>query len=200
MSKLLIVDVDDTVLDFSRPFQDWARTKGYSFDRCMRQMPPGGLSGNGGVQGLLGVDAETANQLVEEFTLDTDDFADLPAEPDAAKVLPVLHDMGYEFIAITATIPTDENRRRRAANLKRAFGFDFLDVHCTGLHLPKRQMLMTYVPTVFVEDNFGHAVAGHEVGHASYLLDRSYTRGLEHEGVRRVKNWYAIAADLLGAE
>jgi FMN phosphatase YigB (HAD superfamily) len=190
---MLCVDVDDTILEFTRPFQNWVRTKGYEFERCIRQMKTGAT-----IDTLLGTDRETTDELIREFTLQTDDFADLPAEPDAVKVLPELHKAGYEFVAITATFDTEENRRRRAANLKKAFGFEFAAVHLTGLGGSKRSFLEMYQPTVFVEDNFGHAVAGHEVGHTSYLLDRSYTRGLEHEGVRRVKNWYAIAADLLG--
>jgi hypothetical protein len=188
MSKrIILTDIDDTALEFTRPFQNWVRTKGYEFERCIRQMKTGAT-----IDALLGTDRETTDKLIEEFTLSTDDFADLPPEPCAARVLPLMHALGYEFIAITATYPTEENRRRRAANLKKAFGFDFYHVHCTGLHQSKREILQTYEPTFWVEDNFGHAVTGHEVGHTSLLVDRTYTRGLEHEGVRRVKNWHEI--------
>lgn len=186
--KYILTDVDDTVLDFTRPFQDWARKKGYEFEGCMREMD------GGGIPRLLGIDREEADRLVTEFTLESEEFGNLPPEPCAAEVLPRLKKAGCQFVAITATIDSKENHTRRFNNLYRAFGFPFIPVYLTGLGQSKERWLKTFDPTIWVEDNFEHAVNGAEAcGHQSIIIDRTYNSMKSHPLVHRVRNWHEIA-------
>lgn len=189
-ARVLLTDIDDTILDFARPFQMWAKSKGYAFDGCMREM-------TGGIPALLDISRFEADRLVTEFILESDEFAMLPPEPCAEKVLPELHRAGFEFVAITATINNTDVWRRRRQNLVSAFGFPFKEVRLTGLGECKGSALRGYDPTVWVEDNFGHAVTGAEIGHDSYVLTRGYNVDLEHPKVTRLTGWYEIADRLL---
>jgi hypothetical protein len=190
-NRYILTDFDDTILDFSRPFQAWAKDQGYSFSSCLREQP------SGGIPALLGIDRDEADRIVTEFTLHSREFGALPPEPCAAEVLPELHKAGYRFVGITATLDHAGNWERRWKNFKDAFGFELDRLHCTGLGTSKEYYLKRYDTGVWVEDNFGHAVVGAEVGHKTYILDRSYNTTEQHPKVTRVNDWHAIANNLL---
>jgi uncharacterized HAD superfamily protein len=83
--------------------------------------------------------------------------------------------------------------QHRLANLADAFGFAWDKYHFVGVHGSKVDALSSYDPTIWVEDNFGHAVAGATIGHRTFLLDRVYNSHLHSPLVKRVNNWKEIA-------
>lgn len=184
---LILSDIDDTVLNYQQPFWDWMLSKGLKPRTEIGEVYDLGI--------VLGIEADEALDLIEKFTHE-DKFEHLSPEPCAAVVLPDLYRRGYRFAAITATVDSEEVREKRLRNLKEAFGFDWEDCHCTGLRKPKTPFLEGYEATVWVEDNFSHAVDGHEIGHTSYLISRGYNRGLSHPGVNRVDDWHDIKEKL----
>jgi hypothetical protein len=187
--RYLLADIDDTVLEFAKCFQDWAVARGHPANGNVRE--------NGDIGRVFGIDDQACWNLIEEFYADPS-FGELTPEPDALEILPVLHEFGCEFVAITACDDSPQVVEKRRRNLRNAFGFEWQEVHCTGLGNGKETFLKSYEPTVFVEDNFKHAVAGSAIGHQSFLLDRPYNRELNHPHVIRVKGWHDIARSLLG--
>lgn len=190
MTKLILTDIDDTVLNYVTPFRAWMEDRGFNPVR-----PYGEVYNLGQI---YGIDDDKAIALIEEFT-HSEGFGKLIAEPCAKEILPQLRDEGYRFVAISATVKTNENRDRRMQNLADEFGFEFEDCFCTGLRLPKTPYLESYKgkSDLWVEDNFDHAVDGAEMGHNTFIITRKYNEGMTHEKVRRVKTWHEIAEHLL---
>ena len=113
--------------------------------------------------------------------------------PCALKVLPELHSIGFKFIAVTACPNEKEIEEHRKANLLNVFGFEWEAVHCVGINQSKKEILAQYEPTIWVDDLYGHAVAGAELGYRAFLIDMPYNPGTNYPKVIRVKDWHEIA-------
>src|SRR6478752_3246810 len=182
--KLILTDIDDTILRFGDSFQDWVEAKGLTTYGRLRDLCC--------VEDFLGCDRPRANELITECSLDPAFMENLRPEPDALEYLPKLHAEGWRFIAITSCVNDDGVAEMRAKNIKQAFGFEFEDVLCTGLLQPKAEFLARFDPTYWVEDNAHHAVVGADLGHTSILLDRPYNRHLDGPSPIRVNDWEEI--------
>lgn len=179
--KLILTDIDDTLLKFADHFQEWAEAEGHQ--------TYGRLRDTGSIQMLLRYDRARVDDLVTEFSVKH--LGDLHPEEDALEVIPELRKMGYEFVAISSCVDGPVMTKMRHDNLERVFGFPFRDVHCTGLMRPKEDFLKAHEPTWWIEDNPHHAHVGSGLGHISMLLDRPYNQAAEVEAIR-VRDWYAI--------
>lgn len=191
MGKLILTDVDETVLKFAEPFQDWmVAEKGFR--------PIHRLRDHYSVELVFGVTALEARQLMAEFS-DTEIMLNQPPEPCALAVLPKLYAEGYRFVAITAcgTDPDFQAKRRRT--LEQTFGFPWEAVHVVELRGSKRDFLKAYDPAVWVEDHYEHAVDGAALGHDTYLIHRDYNWENDHPEVTRVSDWWELH-DLLDAK
>lgn len=188
---LILTDVDETVLGFADPFQDWCEAKGYATSGRLRDMYD--------ISRLLDVDADTANEIIREFgasgALDAQ-----PPEECALEILPKLYKKGFRFIALTACGNDPIFRLKRRRCLEETFGFAWDDIHTIDLGDSKGPILSMYPPSVWVEDHFTHAVRGAEIGHNAFLLTREYNRGRKHPKVNRVNSWFDIYDSLVGDE
>lgn len=195
VSKIVLTDIDDTILKFADAFQKWAvESKGYVLNQSIRD--------GGSIQDAIGCHRDHVDELIIEFSQDSVQFSTIEPEPDALAVLPVLNNMGYKIVAISSCVDGPAVTTSRQKNLKAAFGFDFYHVHCVGLLQPKKLMLQSYEPAWWVEDNFGHSLVGAEVGHETFLLDRAYNRKEipSTSTVRRVKNWHDVLEAIVRSE
>lgn len=184
--KYILTDIDDTILQFSDAFQDWLENKGYHNKGRIRD----GYK----LENALGLSSEESDNLIIQFSEDTEHMPYLKAEPDAAVVLPILQKMGYKFVAISACVNSEVTINARHTNLAEAFpDIIWYDIHCVGLHQTKNNHLKMYDSTWWVEDNPKHALRGAEIGHQSFLLDRAYNSHLDiKDNPYRVKNWHDI--------
>ena len=190
MARLILTDIDETVLKYAEPFQVWCEETGRPTYGNLRE-------GNVNVQTMLGCDWPTAVEIMtlhlEEGHLDRQ-----PPEPDALAALPGLHAAGYRFVGITACGGPLAFQKARKRLLEDTFGFEWQALHVVDLGASKDALLNAYDPAIWVEDHPGHAQRGAALGHRSYLLDRPYNRALTDPAVIRVTGWGEIAADLLG--
>lgn len=191
MNKLILTDVDETILRFADPFQDWIEARGFKTNGRLRDIY--------NIEHWIGIDHDTALELMDEFGR-TEAMKNQPPEECALKVLPRLHSAGYRFAAITACGTSLAFQKQRHRTLEATFGVPFADVHVVATRGSKREHLESYPEAIWVEDSFNHAVVGAETGHRTFLLTRPYNVGLAHAGVTRVANWYDIEAALAAAE
>ncbi|RYD64421.1 MAG: hypothetical protein EOP83_09810 [Verrucomicrobiaceae bacterium] len=189
MSKLILTDIDDTCLEFATPFQDYAEAQGIPTFGRLRDLYS--------LEAFMRLERAAAIEHLKGFALNHGH--EYPAEVCAKSILPQLHADGYKFVAITACGLDPVFRLRRVRNLEDQFGFRFDDVHVVDLGASKAAILAEYPPSIWVEDHFGHAVVGAELGHRAFLLDRAYNRVDSHPLVTRVKDWHEIA-EILGSE
>jgi hypothetical protein len=192
--KVILTDIDDTILQFSHHFENWARNKkGYNLNSRMREI--------GSLSDAIGCDRETIDDLILEFSEDHSEFGILTPEKDALYILPILHKMGYQFVAISACIHGPEVTAIRRKNLETAFGFKWLGIHCVGLKQSKEIQLSAHDTAYWVEDNLAHALVGAQVGHKTFLLDRPYNQGELPDGnPMRVKSWHNIFEEIVRNE
>jgi hypothetical protein len=183
-NRLILVDIDETVLNFTDPFEKWLVGRGWELKEKMRDVYD--------LTRLLNVNIDRALEVVHEFHTSEEAFTMLSPEPCAAVVLPKLYQDGYRFIAISAAVATQEVQDIRSENLKNAFGFEFDDVICTGLRGDKEHILSMHAPAIWVEDNFKHAVSGGQLGHRTFMITRGYNVGKDHPKVTRVADWHDI--------
>lgn len=184
-NRIILTDVDDTILSFSTAIQNWVLARGIPMVKDIHEASS--------VEDALGLDFDTAYPIVIDF-LNSPEFGKIEPEPCAAQVLPELHRAGYRIVAITACQPSETTIRLRHQNLQEAFGFEFEEVFMTGFTDPraKRPYLERYQPTVWVEDNWKHAVAGAEIGHNCLVINRSVNHGRHDDRIRRVTDWHEI--------
>lgn len=180
---LILTDVDDTCLEFARPFQDYVEANGVPTYGQLREMYS--------LETFMRLTREAAIEHLAGFASANGDR--YPAEECARTVLPQLHADGYRFVAVTACGLDPVFRLKRVRNLERQFGFRFDDVHVVDLGAGKAEILAEYEPAIWVEDHFGHAVVGAELGHRTFLMDRVYNRDKEHPLVTRVRDWHELA-------
>jgi hypothetical protein len=183
--RIILTDVDDTLLQFSDAFQKWAEQQGIPRIECIHKA--------GRIEDSLGISFEEAYVITLEF-LNSPAFGEIDPEPCAAEVIPQLYRDGYRFVAITACEPSPMTIALRHKNLRDAFGFDFEEVFISGFltGTGKGPYLERYQPTVWCEDNWHHAVLGADIGHNSLLFDRKVNAGMHDPRVRRVADWNEI--------
>ena len=183
----LITDIDDTLVDFASAFSTWVKLRGLP-TTCET------LQEAQTIPKFLGLEREVADGIIHDYAYHDNHFGELPAYPDARLVISKLKHT-HTLIAISACVEGREVTHKRRRNLEDAFECDWQAVHCVGLGESKAPILEAYAPAVWVEDNLHHAIVGAEIGHRSFLMDRSYNQG-PAPGVTRVKSWLDIYAHL----
>jgi|HigsolmetaAR203D_1030402.scaffolds.fasta_scaffold08510_7 hypothetical protein len=188
MHKLILTDVDDTVLRYTDYFQEWAEKQGFSFSVPLRS--------HYSIEQATGATPEETFALMRRF-VDEGWLNEQPPEECALEVLPELHKAGYTFVAITACGGDEAFRNARKRRLEEVFGFRWQAVHVLPLRAAKTEQLRAYSPSVWVEDNALHAIDGASVGHRTFLLTRPYNECDPIAAVTRVRSWHDIAEQLL---
>lgn len=187
MSKLILTDIDETVLMFADPFHDWMAARGVVGD--------GRLRDNYCLTKTFGIPRDEVHGVLAEFALGDGWVSRLPPEVCAKEVLPDLYKRGFRFVGITAV--DEPVHDRRMENLEREFGFAFEALHCVGLGGSKRDVLSRYPSSVWVEDHWGHALDGAIIGHKSFILTRAYNQHENDPRVTRVADWHAIRDQII---
>ena len=192
MSQVILTDLDEVIFDWQGPFENWATgVKGYNPEFPLRNFWD--------IERWLGLTFEQGRELIEEFN-HLDSFGELEPLPRVVENVLKLADSGYKFVAITACATDDWTHQARWHNLRRSFGHVFDTLHCVGLSQPKRDLLVRYAPTYWVEDKAAHAKAGIELGHQSFLIDYRWNQYESDPRIKRVKTWDEISQVILQAE
>lgn len=133
----------------------------------------------------MGVTAEVANILVWDFHCDAS-FAQLEPLPGADQAIAVLRDT-YRLVAITACGSDEQIAQGRQKNLDTVFDHAFERLICVDTSSQKRQYLLEYPPSYWVEDRMDNAIMGLECGHRSWLINAPHNlEDIDHPGITRI--------------
>lgn len=179
--KVIYTDVDLTLLDFNAPFETFARERGYD-------IPHGATVGQAHLPDCFDIDPADAAKLVQEF-FHAPTFGNLPPLEGAMQAVQRLYGAGWEFVAITACPDFVHDRRHR--NLIHVFGIEFRDVLYSGFGGCKKDILSGFTPSVWVEDNVGHAEIGLELGYDTFLINQRHNLDKATKATR-VDTWAEI--------
>lgn len=179
MEKMILTDVDETLLNWSGGFKAFASKK---LNRPIR-----GQSGDWDMSGWLGTTKAEAEAMVTEFNEGDFLFGTLKPLPHAKAAVKTLADKGYSFVAITSCSPSPITHALRKANLYNVFGDVFTEVVCLALGESKLPHLKRFGPAHWVEDKFSNAIHGLEAGHTSYMIRAHHN--LKFEAEKAPLNW-----------
>lgn len=187
MSKLILTDVDEVLLEWGPAFEKWVvGTERFDVQTDVA------LRDAYNIEDWLGIPHSTTRELIAEFNLLPDHFTHLTPYADALVYVPQLKQLGYDFVAISACAADDDTQRMRRANLHAHFPDVFDTIHCVGLGASKMRILERYRPTWWVDDKPSHCEDGALLGHKSFMITRSYNTRVNPKGVRRVASWQEI--------
>lgn len=185
----LFVDVDLTVLDFVAKWEPFLVENGVHLPE------PGFLKGHCRLTDALGMDVALETELLNKF-FDSSAFYDLPAIEGAPEALQALYRHDWRFVAVTACPNGKGVSEARRGNLEAVLGVPFEEVYTTGIGGCKRDILASFTPTVFVEDNFENALIGQELGYQTFLISQKHN--LHHDApMIRVDHWSEIVDQLV---
>jgi FMN phosphatase YigB (HAD superfamily) len=187
MKKIILTDVDGVCLDWEYAFDVYLQQHGFS------KKEGGNLKYDIGER--YGIDKEQGRRLIKIFN-ESAHIGFLPPLRDAMYYMKRLHEEhGYVFHAITS-LSRDENAQKlREMNLSKLFGSTaFERVICLDTGAPKHQALTQYRDSglVWVEDKPENALAGHQLGLSSILMEHGHNMHYHHPDITVVKNWRQI--------
>lgn len=188
MSKLIptdrtiLVDVDEVILQWTPTFDQ------FLLDHHGIERPVEARS----IHTFEWLGMETAVKFAREFNTNPQHFENLPAWEDAARVLPILVEEGWSFVAITAAGRCENAMEMRRKNLLKEFGDVFTDIHHVNFTEGKDCWLEKYSPTWWVDDSWSHVMSGLRHNHSSIHMVRLHDRALSHPEVKKAHSWDEI--------
>lgn len=191
--QIILTDIDGVVLDWENGFHEFMQGRGYELIKDFQNHY--NMSERFG--GLRDV-----GNLINQYN-NSASIGFLEPFRDAAEILPVLHAMGYRFIALTSLSNDRHACMSRERNLREVIGPVFDEVICLDTGAPKHQELQELrerfadAELYWVEDLPANYQAGVQAGITSFLMNHKHNH-LTNQDERRVNNWAEIAEHILG--
>lgn len=186
MAKVILTDVDEVLLDWATPFQEWVRS------HYPEHQPTSCLRDHWHIEAWLNCPIEHSRELIRRFNGDPDIWPNFQPLPGAVEAIDSLTKDGWRFVAITACAEDDDTVKGRWKNLRNVFGDAFDTLHCVGLSSSKAPYLKRYRETYWIEDKIKHAVDGADLGHFTFIVDYKHNEKLEDPRIVRVDHWDEI--------
>jgi FMN phosphatase YigB (HAD superfamily) len=192
----LVVDVDDTILQWKEGFFEFIEAKGWYRD-------PNSACDSWDIWTWIcdSNNVQVSKELVLELIIEFNSYPRVLKPISGSKsYLELLWSEGITIIALTSfgSCPVQTKFRKEYLNV--VFDEIFSDVIVLPLGACKKEALKLLEPDYFVEDNKAHAQVGCELGIKTFLLNTTYNQGCEKSVY--VESWgeiyFNILADLEG--
>ena len=165
--RILLVDVDGTLLNWNLPFNEFMTRKGFP------QLPD--TDWYYSIASRHGCSPQQAQEFVNEFN-SSSHIRTMKPLADSVEYVGKLHDLGFRFIAITNIGDAPETYVNRKYNLVNVFGDVFDELICLPSGSDKQTVLKRWENTGYfwIEDHMRNAEAGYEVGLKPILIEHPY--------------------------
>ena len=172
MEKIILTDIDGVCLDWEKSFFEYMANMGFT--------PVPGTDDEYRQAIKYGLTEKEIRKILRMFNTSTE-IKHLSPYKDAQEYIPKLHEEGFRFVAISSISEHPNTQAYRCENLLDVFGdvFKTCDVTCLPTGSEKHRILeQNWLGTGYfwIEDYFGNAEAGYEVGLRPILVDSVYTR------------------------
>lgn len=183
MNKLIITDIDECVLEWRPSFIDYVIKNGY---------PTKGEYNHFNIEEWLDIPSEEIDELLTEFN-SSEMFGNLNVGYKSNIFIPLLHEMGYEFIALTSCGSIPEISDKRKDNIKSIFGDVFKDIICIDFGVSKDDYLKELPhDSIWVEDRIINSKYGLKYNHKCFLIDQIHNQNCDDKLISRVNDWEEI--------
>ena len=185
--KIILTDADGVLLDWEYAFSVWMEQHGFQTQEDHQFKYDIGKR--------YGIEKDQAKKLIKIFN-ESAHMGFLPPLRDAMFYVKRLHEEhGYVFHCITSMSADENAQELRKMNLSKLFGktaftkFIILD---TGAD--KDEALEKYRDKGYwwIEDKITNAVAGHDRGLKTLLMEHGHNMDFDHVDIPRVRNWKEI--------
>ena len=125
----------------------------------------------------------------------------MPPKWDSVEYVNRLIEEGWRYIAITSVSDDPDVYKLREMCLDTLFPGGCIELHCLPLHGEKKDYLKQWQgkPYYWIEDKLKNAIAGHELGFKTILMDHPYNQNAP-EGITRVNSWEQIYSILTSSQ
>lgn len=190
----LIVDVDDTILDWIGSFRS------FMSERLGRDIE--GVPNGWDMSSWLGIPADMVVRHIQDHNMSAHFGCLLPIH-GAQETLLEAREREIPIHVITSCSTDPVTVSRRHDNLLTVFGDVFSSITCLDLDKPKASELSRVLDLdgagIWVEDNHMKALEGHMLGHQAFVLRRGHNRDQEDScdaGLSWVDHWDEIRTHL----
>lgn len=170
----VIFDCDGVLLDWETGFRMWVETTYPEFEFTSDAPTSWDLT-----EWIGCVTQATAFSLIQQFN-QSEAFGRLLPSPHAARTLYEVARLGHPIYVLTSCSSSPEILRRRQTNLSDRFSTPIDRTICLDLGVSKLDTLKAFYTVfgecIWIEDNFGNAVAGLCAGHRSFFLHRPHNQ------------------------
>jgi hypothetical protein len=181
--EYLLTDVDGVLLDWTTAFAEYMRSLGFKVPNT----PPPTYK----LCEWLGMTDAEILKHIHDFN-ESAAFSRVPAFDDAVSMLSFMA-VRFKIVAISCCSESQFSRDNRVKNLKDKFGDIFADIVLLPLRVSKTEVLSKYPKgSIWVEDRFGYAKEGLELGMKTYLLSRPYNLGYGKPGITHCNSWFDV--------
>jgi len=167
--KLILVDVDGVLLDWSNAFNAWMEDNGYTAEDQLHTYD---------IAAVYGISQEERMNCVRTFN-ESNAIGWLEPHKDAVEYIPKIHDEhGYKFEVISSMSESKIARDRRINNLNNVFGDVFSDYIFLDTAACKQDVLNKYKDSgcFWIEDKEENAQAGLNAGLTSLIMKHNFNR------------------------
>ena len=179
-NKIILVDVDGVMLDWSTAFNNWMLDNGYTIHPTN---DPYDLAQ------IYGIPEDERMNRVREFN-NSDAIANLSPHKDAVEYVKLIHDEhNYKFLVISSMSKHAQAREIRITGLERTFGDVFSDYIFLDTAADKSEVLKQFEGTgcFWLEDKVENAQAGLNVGLRSLIMEHDFNK--ESNIAPIIKDW-----------
>ena len=189
MSKIIITDIDECVLNWHEGFDAYVKSKNIPHTGSIHECKT--------LEEWLDIPEDEAYDLIVSFN-HTEAFGKLSPGYESEETLRILKNHGYKFYGLTSCGSEDYIKSRRRENIEKYFPGIFEEIVCIPLEISKRQELKNLPHNaIWVEDKFSNSELGLEFGHICYLINHEHNEDFHNDDIIRVDGWKNIANDLI---
>jgi FMN phosphatase YigB (HAD superfamily) len=184
--KVILVDCDGVLVDWSHSFGIWMEEHGYSTVPNVSDYD---------ISKTYGITKSESKVLVRHFN-ESATICCIPPMRDAIKYIKRIHEeLGYVFHCITSLSNNEHAGTLRRQNIENLFGKTaFEKIVCLDTGEDKDDALAPYLDTgcIFVEDKPANAELGARLGLTAVLMTHDFTRDYFNDDVAKVDSWKEI--------
>jgi|ERR1700691_520457 len=185
--KLILTDIDEVILKWQDSFYVWFLKNKIKNNNIITKL---GIRPD--FDQWIDIYPDNFNDTIITFNK-SESFGKLIPYDSALVELPILKNLGYKFIGITACGVDVTTKTLRRNNLEYYFPGIFEEIHFSDINKDKDTFLKMYPFSWWIDDRPKHLDIGYNFGHNCLLYSQNYNLSCQDSRFTRVNDWHQIS-------